>query len=583
MKVVKKQMFMCIVVPLVLLITTEVAQAKEWWWEEIPYTLGGMHMVLGTDGVAYFAGLDANSLYLASRGPGGWSRELVITSPEIDHVSLALDTTNVPHIAYVVTEGEQKYLEHAWRSEDDWSIERIASVSTLLNWSPSLAAAPSGAIGLAYLVPRAGEDPDAIFPSLAFAEKNGAGWSYEIVAPGIWFEHGYNIVRGGLRYDYSSSPHLGYEDDRPRTICYATRGGTQWLTEEVYYSSWGVYDCILRLDSVGQPVIGFVDWYSDGKLSWRIDGTWQTEDAPWGWRQEHNFAIDADDNVRALRYDWSRLIPPRRYQYYYERDAATSTWWQDTDWPFGSIGGGLLNIEVDNYGLTHFAINTHDGRLIYGMEIPEPEIDVSPLAYDFGDVEVGKSSTVFITISNVGIGNLTVSDIAFVVGSSGDFAITASPLLPATVTGPDGFIEVEITYAPSAVGASAATLEIISDDEDEGVVEVALSGVGVSEELPPDEQIAEILDFFDTSVADGNLAGQGPGNSAERRLNALRNMIEAAGDLIDNELYEDACQQLADALKKTDGQVPPPDFVAGEAREELENMLLELMESLGCE
>ncbi len=44
----------------------------------------------------------------------------------------------------------------------------------------------------------------------------------------------------------------------------------------------------------------------------------------------------------------------------------------------------------------------------------------------------------------------------------------------------------------------------------------------------------KILKSFDTCVAEGTLSGDGPGNSSEGRLGALRNMIEASGDLINN-------------------------------------------------
>jgi len=71
-----------------------------------------------------------------------------------------------------------------------------------------------------------------------------------------------------------------------------------------------------------------------------------------------------------------------------------------------------------------------------------------------------------------------------------------------------------------------------------------------------------ILNFFDASVADGSLVGNGPGNSAEGRKNALRNMIEAACDLIDDGYIKDACQQLLDAYQRTDSLSRPPDFVA---------------------
>jgi hypothetical protein len=49
----------------------------------------------------------------------------------------------------------------------------------------------------------------------------------------------------------------------------------------------------------------------------------------------------------------------------------------------------------------------------------------------------------------------------------------------------------------------------------------------------PELTIETILEFFDESVDDGILTGYGPGKSAEGRLNALRNMLEMAGDLIE--------------------------------------------------
>lgn len=93
----------------------------------------------------------------------------------------------------------------------------------------------------------------------------------------------------------------------------------------------------------------------------------------------------------------------------------------------------------------------------------------------------------------------------------------------------------------------------------------------------------DILWFFDDMVAFGNLEGVGPGNSADKRLNALRNMLEMANDLISIGDIEGACGQLHAALGKCDGESPPPDFVTGEAVPELADMIEELMTELGCE
>ncbi len=175
-----------------------------------------------------------------------------------------------------------------------------------------------------------------------------------------------------------------------------------------------------------------------------------------------------------------------------------------------------------------------------------------------------------------------VSRLTFTPDSNSVFAITSAPQLPAVIA-PEDSNDIEITFTPSAENTFYATLEISSDDSDEPVVQVDLIGVGVRTEVPPLEQIEQIVEFIDTSIADGTLEGVGPGNSAGKRVNALKNMLKSTGNLIVAEDLVGACEQLVDVLKKCDGQVPPPDFVTGEAAEELANKILELMEDLECE
>jgi hypothetical protein len=73
------------------------------------------------------------------------------------------------------------------------------------------------------------------------------------------------------------------------------------------------------------------------------------------------------------------------------------------------------------------------------------------------------------------------------------------------------------------------------------------------------------------------------GNSANGRLNALRNMLEMAGDLINVNDTEGACILLKSAAGKCDSLTPPPDFVKGESVYDLYSMIINLMAELGCE
>jgi len=96
-------------------------------------------------------------------------------------------------------------------------------------------------------------------------------------------------------------------------------------------------------------------------------------------------------------------------------------------------------------------------------------------------------------------------------------------------------------------------------------------------------RIDNIQDVFDSAVTSGTLTGNGPtATSSNGKLKALRNMLEPAEYLIDNGLIAEACQQLRDAYKKTDGNPKPPDFVTGDAAATLAAQIQNLINSLGC-
>jgi hypothetical protein len=206
-------------------------------------------------------------------------------------------------------------------------------------------------------------------------------------------------------------------------------------------------------------------------------------------------------------------------------------------------------------------------------------IDVDPLTWDFGDIPVGSSDTVIVTVTSTEPLPLRFESVTIVDDASGSFSIVSESPPPTKTLLEGEFLDVTVEYTPSGLGMHSAKLYIQSDAEPpRDNFYVPLQGVGGS-----GSTIEDILDFFDESIANGTLTGDGPGNSANGRLNALRNMLEMAGDLISIGDIEGACGQLKSALGKCDGESPPPDFVAGEAVYEFHDMITELMAELGCE
>jgi len=217
-----------------------------------------------------------------------------------------------------------------------------------------------------------------------------------------------------------------------------------------------------------------------------------------------------------------------------------------------------------------FTLNVNldpDARLYLNQPEPEthPEIVVYPatLAHDFGDVNVGDSTTYMVQIQNVGNGEMEVNSVTL--DGSADFAITSAPAMPFTIAPSESIlVDIEITYTPSVEGYVSTTVLIASDDEDEPLVEVALSGVGVAVEVPPTQQIQDIIDSYNQSIAEGTIVGYGPGNSPAKRVKALLNMMKSASDLIIAEDSVQAIAQLESIAKKTDGEIRPPDFIVGD-------------------
>ncbi|MGH7772091.1 MAG: choice-of-anchor D domain-containing protein [Candidatus Binatia bacterium] len=108
-----------------------------------------------------------------------------------------------------------------------------------------------------------------------------------------------------------------------------------------------------------------------------------------------------------------------------------------------------------------------------------PDIDVQPASLDYGNVLVGSSSDVDLTVQNTGTEALNVSEVSLVGMDIGEFAILAGgepfTLLPGETR------IVTVRFAPTSPGAKSATLRFISNDPDENPKDVPLSGTGTTD------------------------------------------------------------------------------------------------------
>jgi subtilisin family serine protease len=108
-----------------------------------------------------------------------------------------------------------------------------------------------------------------------------------------------------------------------------------------------------------------------------------------------------------------------------------------------------------------------------------PDISITPTSHDFGDVEVGESPSVTVTISNTGDSDLELGQLNL---AGTDFAIRNDNCANTAVTA-GNTCTIKVSFAPQTEGAKNATLSIPSNDPDTATATVTLTGNGIANEV----------------------------------------------------------------------------------------------------
>ncbi|MEN8126825.1 MAG: choice-of-anchor D domain-containing protein [Planctomycetota bacterium] len=214
-----------------------------------------------------------------------------------------------------------------------------------------------------------------------------------------------------------------------------------------------------------------------------------------------------------------------------------------------------------------------------GWVTPEPDIELSESNYHFGQTDIETSQSGVVSVLNLGTAPLTIESLQLEQSQQAQFAFTPWQTLPAIVE-PNSFIDLEIQFGPVAEGIDTAVLSISSNDPNDPVVDVVLTGEGVSAELSNEELIMNVLDVYESALEDGSIQGVGNGNSADNKTETFGKMLLIVDELIAAGLYDSAMEALRVIEAKCDGQKSPKDFIQGEAAVELNAMVNELIESL---
>ncbi|GAB4346795.1 MAG: hypothetical protein Kow0099_28320 [Candidatus Abyssubacteria bacterium] len=137
-----------------------------------------------------------------------------------------------------------------------------------------------------------------------------------------------------------------------------------------------------------------------------------------------------------------------------------------------AVHAATLTIDHDDYARGSPTVVSFTGT---GAVVAIPDISVSPLSHDFGDVIVGQSSTP-LTVEVTNTGNADLSVTGMTLSDSTNYLLTGNT---AATIPPAGSHTVSVTFSPLSSGAHPATLTIDSNDPDEPGVGVSLGGDGL--------------------------------------------------------------------------------------------------------
>jgi PKD repeat protein/sugar lactone lactonase YvrE len=138
----------------------------------------------------------------------------------------------------------------------------------------------------------------------------------------------------------------------------------------------------------------------------------------------------------------------------------------------------FLTISRDNqlYAVSSGLVNTVER---YQLTMTAQDIDVNPISHDFGDITVGSSGNKIFIVKNVGTADLTITSAAVNEPFSVVTNTCGSPLASLDTC------SIEVQFAPTNASSYGEDLVISSDDPDEGAFSVALSGSGITANIPP--------------------------------------------------------------------------------------------------
>lgn len=220
--------------------------------------------------------------------------------------SLAVDTSNLPHISYHAQDGQYRFgLKYASYDGAAWHVEMVDDTPGT-GWYTSLAIDSSDRPHIAY---------HHAHDALMYARRESSGWHIEVVdSGGDVGEH------ASLRLDSGGQPAIAYTDETARAVKYAHLTGLGWQIETVatLITTGRMTWLSLALDSANRPHISYYDYDTRArKYAYNGGGGWQIAvvDAEDGAGEYNAIAVDGQGRAH-ISYRGGGTLYGLKYAHY---------------------------------------------------------------------------------------------------------------------------------------------------------------------------------------------------------------------------------------------------------------------------
>lgn len=159
-------------------------------------------------------------------------------------------------------------------------------------------------------------------------------------------------------------------------------------------------------------------------------------------------------------------------------------------------------------------------KLVIEVPVPQPNISLSPAKHDFGSVTAGsQSASQGFTILNTGSADLVIGSLSLTGTGASEFSIQNDNCSSQTLL-PVGTCTVDVVFSPTSSDTKSANLAISSNDLETPVLDIPLSGTGVSA-LVPDITVSDsVAPDNDLRVPFGDIT---TGNSSDKTITVSNN------------------------------------------------------------